>query len=446
MRFYRDLMPGLTLPYLAACIGPGHDISIHNEVVEPVDFDETADLVCITSITSRAPRGYQMAAEYRRRGVPVLMGGSHVALQPEEALEHVDAVVIGESEGLWEDILSDAASGELKRKYKLSSRPSLSGLPSPRYELVDRSKYWFPISSVQAVRGCPNNCEFCTVTRMYGGTFRYRPVKDVLADLEVSSPLVFFVDDNILSHRDYCLELFREMKPLRKLWYAQASLDEVADEEFLSLASDAGCVALYIGIESLDPVRRSRMGKGTAGFDSKDVIELMRMLRRYKVELLASMMIMDDDTAETVDETLEFLIRNNVAGLFLFILTPVPGSRLYERMEREDRIQSRDWSLYDGLHCVYEPLSMSKEELEAEFWRAQEKFYSTASILRRYLYPPHITLFLQNFVYQNSVRRRVHPMMGIYRPSLAGRMATSLMPAMELPGVRSLLRYMKLLK
>ncbi len=444
-KLYKEMMPGLTMPYLAALIGPDHDVSLVNESVQDLDFEEPVDLVAITSITCRIDRAYQVAKEYRERGIQVIIGGNHATLFHEEASRHCDAVVIGESEGLWEEILNDASRKRLKPSYKLNEFPDLKGLPPPRWDLMDMSSFWFPINSVQAVRGCPYNCDFCTVTRFYGGGYRYRPVGDVLEDVRRAGAVIFFADDNILSHRDYCLELFDGLKHMGKFWYTQASFAEVADEEFLQRAKEAGCMALYIGIESINPKTRQTLGKRDRSLTTEQSREIIRMLRRHRIEILASMMVSPDDAEpETFSEMLDFLIKNQVAGLYFFILTPVPNSRLFERLDKEKRLLSRDWSKYDGIHCLYKPRHMSAEQLEDEFWKAQQRFYSVSSILRRYLYPPHLTLFLQNFIYRNVIKEKIHPMMGITRKTLPVRISLLFMPLMQTSWIRKLSRLLRL--
>ena len=428
-KFYQDMMLGLTLPYLAGLIGPGHEIQIVNESVQDLNFDEPVDLVGITAMTSRISRGVQIAEQYRRRGVPVVIGGHHATMLPDEVAPHADAVVVGESEGLWEDILADAGRGSLRPLYRRESFPELKGLPSPRYDLVDQSHYWFPAQVVQAVRGCPYNCAFCSVTRFYGGGFRYRPVSEVLADVRhATGALFFFADDNILSHRDYCLELFAGLKPLGKMWYAQAAFADVGDAEFLRRARESGCVALYLGIESFDPQVRRRIGKHPVAFTQEEAGGIFRMLQRHGIEVLASMIVdPETDSPESLEQTIEFLIRNPVAALYLYILTPVPQTRLHARLERDGILVSHDWSRYDGLHCLYPPRSVSPEQLEAEFWKAQQKFYSLSSILRRYFKLSHYTLILHNLVYRQLVNEKIHPLLGLRRPHPVARLNSFLM-------------------
>ncbi len=185
---------------------------IINESVDVLNYDRPVDLVGITAMTSRATRGYQISAEFRNRGVPVVMGGPHVTLLPDEGAQNADSIVIGESEGLWEEILDDAENHRLRKYYKQPEYMDLVGLPSPNYELIDMKKYFFPIHSVQAVRGCSNNCNFCTVKKMYGSFYRFRPIEDVVSDVRMASGFFFFADDNILSNQDYAIDLMKAIE------------------------------------------------------------------------------------------------------------------------------------------------------------------------------------------------------------------------------------------
>ncbi len=414
VKYYKEFMPGLVLPYLAALIGEEHEVSIVNESVDELSFEEPADLVGITAMTSRITRGYQIAEEYRKRGVPVVMGGCHVSMLPQEALQHADSVVVGESEGLWEQIIEHAKSGSLRPLYKLEKLPSLSGLPAPRYDLLDFNKFLIPMSSVQSLRGCPKNCDFCTVTKIFGGKCRTRPVEDVIRDIRTATDFFFFVDDNLFAQRDYCRELFRQLKSMNKFWAAQASLDEIKEEGFLEKARDAGCFALYVGIESISSESIRRMGKRTPGHSPEEIESTIKKLKRNRIKLVASMVLSpDNDDEKSMADMVEFLVRNNVPILAFFILSPVPHSRLYSRMEQEGRLCIASWSRMDGTRCLFQPRACTPEEVEQLYWRTFNSFYSTKNILRRYLIPPHFLLFLVNIAWKESVEERCHPMMGM---------------------------------
>ncbi|MFZ5563009.1 MAG: B12-binding domain-containing radical SAM protein, partial [Thermodesulfobacteriota bacterium] len=261
LKINREFVSGLTLPYVAALIPGGHDITIIEESVEKIDFDEPVDLVGLTAITCRAPRAYWIADRYRERGVPVVMGGFHATALPDEALAHCDAVVKGEAEGVMERVVEDASKGRLKGVYQQTAPHSLKGLPVPRYDLISGKNFFIPANPVQATRGCPYHCDFCSVSPFFGSRHRKRPVADVLADMDAAGPYLVIVDDNLMVDRDYALELFTAMKPLDKVWIGQVDVRSATDGELMKAAADAGCRMLYLGVETLDAESLVRTGK-----------------------------------------------------------------------------------------------------------------------------------------------------------------------------------------
>lgn len=409
--------PGLALPIIAA-LTPGEvDVEIVNDYFEEIDYNDPADLVGITAMTPQAPRGFQIAEEFRRHGKKVVMGGFHASLFPEEAIEHCDAVVVGEAENIWPHVWEDFLRGSMKGIYRADERPDLSGLPAPRYDLLSRKGYSLLSYPVQTTRGCPHRCEFCSVHHFFGGSYRQRPVDEVVRDIKATqSPYIFFTDDNIAADRKYTMELLAAIKPLGIVWGSQCNLSACEDEEFLQAAHDAGCLSLFVGVESLE---QESLDAANKPFNRID--DYPRILQRIKdvgiVPHVSMIMGMEGDTPETFDKTYDFLMKNKVPVAYFFILAPAPGTPFFNRWEAEDRLLHKDWSLYGGDTCVFVPKRMTKEQLEDGFWRLFKRFYSLGSIVRRVLWPPKwdfrtfITLKF-NLVHRKSLRKGIHPLRG----------------------------------
>ncbi len=242
--------PPLNLCMLAAYSPDDFKASITDKCVKPIDFDKEVDLVGLTAYTNNAPGAYEVADEFRRRGVPVVMGGIHASNLPEEALEHCSAVVIGEAEEAWGRLIEDFSDGHLKRVYQNEELVNLEGLPFPRRDLLNPDDY-VTINTVQTARGCPLNCSFCSVTRFNGQTYRFRPIHEVIQEIEsLRTKNVFIVDDNIFSRRERTLKLFEAMMPLCIRWGSQCTITIAQDPEMLELAAASGCIVLAIGLES----------------------------------------------------------------------------------------------------------------------------------------------------------------------------------------------------
>jgi len=412
------MFPRLSLPVLASLCPPETEIKIIDEYFEEINFGEPVDLVGISFMTSQAPRAYQIGDEFRKRGKKVVMGGIHASALPKESLAHADAVVVGEAEGIWATVLEDFTKGIMKGVYRSPQFPSLNGLPIPRYDLLQKNRYRllkinFPI---QATRGCPFLCEFCSVSRFWGNQIRFRPVEEVVQEIQKTGlKKMFFIDDNITGHRTYARELFRALIPLKIRWVGQAPLSLAKDEELLSLAADSGCAVLFMGIESLSESNLASIGKGL--FKAQEISQLFRRLREKGIQIHASIIFgLDGDGPDVFHETVQFLIREKVAYSEFFLLTPLPGTNLQKRLEAEDRILSYDWSHYDCFHAVFQPLKMDRESLEKGLWDAYREFYSTRSIFQRLIGNPwgrrSLRTMMSNFYYQRLLRKGRYPFLG----------------------------------
>jgi radical SAM superfamily enzyme YgiQ (UPF0313 family) len=411
--FFR--FPNLGLLKVAALTPPDWEIRIVDEKVERWDPDEPADLVGLTAVTSTVKRAYEVAAHYRRRGVPVIMGGMHASALPEEALACSDSVVVGEAEGLWPRALQDHGNGELQPVYRhLDGFPDLAGLPHPDWTRY-RPKGYLPVHFVETTRGCPIDCDFCAVTSAFGGRYRNRPVEDVAAELRGLEPFpgrfilksaVFFVDDNIASNRRHARELFARIADLGLQWFGQASVNIARDAELLGLCRQSGCLGLFIGLESLAPETLRAVGKNVNR--PSEYLEVIQRIHDHGIGVDASFVFgFDTDDDAVFDRTLEFVRRARIEVAYFSILTPYPGTRFFARMEAEGRLLARDWALYDANHVVHRPKNFTPDQLLEGYHAALKELYSWGCIVRRlwgtrarknFFYP-------MNFGFRQSVRR-----------------------------------------
>lgn len=378
-RFFRFSM--LSSLYVAAALPPGVKVTIVDEEIEPIDFDADVDLVGISFMTFNAPRAYEIADRFRARGKAVVVGGYHPSLLPDEAQRHADCVCVGEAEGTVLQLIEDFRRGELKPRYT-SGPVSLAGLRIPDRSLIRGARY-APVDAVQATRGCPNTCSFCSITSFFHHRFRTRPVDEVIAELRTLGRHLLFMDDNLTANRAYALRLFRRMAPLGKTWFSQCSVRIAYDDELLAAAAESGCRGLFIGLESLSQENLASWTKRTN--KASDYEWAIRRIHEHGIGVVPGIVLgYDGDTTASFDETLEFLLRTNVDALQATILTPFPGTPLFDEMEAQGRIFDRDWSHYDFRHVVFEPKRMSAAELQAGHDHVLSKFYSWKNSARRF--------------------------------------------------------------
>lgn len=377
----------LTLPTVAALTPPDVDVTIADENVEPIDYDEPVDLVGLTAMTMHAPGAYRLAESFRARGVPVVMGGIHASLLPEEAKQHVDSVVVGEAEGIWPQVVEDAKRGELKPFYRAEGHPDLSNLPHPRLDLLKAEAY-DRVACVQTARGCPFQCDYCSVSRFFGRTYRTRPLDEVVSEVEdLGERFIAFVDDNIAGDPRYAKELFERLIPLKVKWGSQASITIAQDPELVKLAVKSGCYSLFVGIESLDQQNLVDVHKRVNKVGQYE--RALKTFRDHGITVVASFIFgLDHDDEGVFERTVRFCERNQIELPVFFILTPIPGTPIYHRMEAEGRLICRDWERYDGMHVVYRPRLMSPETLQQGFQWACQEAYSWRSIWRRVVLHP----------------------------------------------------------
>ncbi|MGC8844070.1 MAG: B12-binding domain-containing radical SAM protein, partial [bacterium] len=405
LRERKSLFPPLGLLQVAALTPPEVEVKLTDEAIEDIDFDYEADLVGISFNTASAIRAFEIAREFRRRGMKVVMGGAHPSMMPEECAQYADAVAIGEAEGTWLRILEDVKNGELKKFYRCEGFPSLDNLPIPRRELLDPKRYAV-FYTVQTTRGCPYNCEFCSVTRFFGRTYRTRPVEEVIREVEqLEGKFIIFVDDNILGNPKYARELFKALIPLKKIWLSQGSINMTKDEEILRLAVRSGCRGLFIGFESISEEALREVGK------KHNIVEeyrnAIKRLHNFGIAIIGAFIFgFDSDDKDVFKRTVEFVYRERIDLPQFSILTPLPGTALYERMEREGRIFSKDWSKYTGNHCVFYPRNMTPEELEEGLEWAYKEMCNFLPLLRRtFSFSRRFPVsFILNYYYYKTVK------------------------------------------
>ncbi len=372
----------ITMPYLAARVPRGWDVIHVDEEAEEIDWNVEVDVVGITFHTPSAYHAYDIAARFRSRGKCIVMGGPHVTLVPEEASQHADVIFIGEAEGLWEAFLKSFETGSYLRLYQQTNAPSLNNVPIPRRELFHRRDHTNGV--LFATRGCPNQCDFCTVSVMYRHKLRKRPIAEVAAEYaSFVGKVVIFWDDNIIGDPVYAKELFRAIAPYRKWWSSQASIHAGQDDEFLEAAAQSGCKQLFLGLESISQLSIAEMNKGFNRVE--EYSQIIRRIHSHGIAVQAGIIFgFDHDTPEIFKETIDFLEMVGVQNATFNILTPFPGTPLFRKMETEDRILTRDWSNYNSRDAVvYQPKRMSVTELLAGFQYANERFYSLTSIAKR---------------------------------------------------------------
>lgn len=379
-RFFRHTR--LSLLTVAAATPIDWDVRIVDEYVSPLEFTSEPACVGISFMTAGAPRAYEIAREYRRLGVPVLAGGFHPTLMPEEVMSHCDAVCVGDAEPSWPQMLRDLEAGVLKQVYRSDPYASLSGLRIPRRDLLNPREY-FTRNSVQTSRGCPNSCTFCSIASFYGSHYRHRLVEEVIQEIAgLSGKLVLFIDDNLVADRSYALELFSRLKPLKKQWYSQAALTIAQDPELLEAAVESGCRGLFVGLESLSNESLRKLGKTFCLADT--YLGAIETLHRAGIAVEAGIIFgSDEDGPEVFDRTLDFLRASRIELAQITVLTPLPGTPIYNQLDREGRILTRDWSYYDFFHVVFQPKRMTPEELQAGTDEIVRRFYSLRPILAR---------------------------------------------------------------
>jgi radical SAM superfamily enzyme YgiQ (UPF0313 family) len=401
----------LTLPYLKALTPPPHEVRFVDELMGDVDLEADCDLVGITAMGPQIRRGYELADWYRGCGKRVVMGGQWVSLNPEQALAHCDAVVKGEAELVWAELLADLERGRLAPVYEAREWHDLRELPKIDYstlplflpERFARSRFyrWYFHWPVMASRGCPHACDYCSIQTYYRRSFRSRPVGDVIDDFRTIERLggrrVLLLDDNPIGNVGYAKELFRALIPLEMQWATQCTINIARSGELLDLAARAGLRTLTIGFES---VSQSKLGRHGKAFNMPErYAEDVARIRSRGIQVIALFMVgLDGDDRSSFDDIYRFLVQNKIAFLKLFTPCPFPGTKYFDDMENAGRLLTRDWNDYDYGNAVVRPTDMDPGEMLEGFTRLYGRFYSLPSIARRF-WPPARGNYLEGLFY-----------------------------------------------
>lgn len=404
-------VPEIALQVIAALTDERHDVRIVMEEFEDLDLSLEPDLVGLSLMTATAPRGYMLADHFRKKGAKVVIGGMHASVLPEEVQQHADAVVVGEGEPVWPEVVADAEAGKLKALYKSEEPADLAQIPHPRRDL-GAVKRFRNVNPVMTTRGCPYNCEFCSVSRVYGRKIRTFPLDWVVEDVKLSGRKYHLIlDDNVVGRPDYALELFKALKPLKIAWVGQSSMSFANRDDLMRAARDSGCRGLFFGMETVSEESMKRMKKSFR--DLKDVADAIKRIQAMGILFHASVVFgFDTDGPEIFDETLDFLMKCRVHSTTFNILTPYPGTAVYERLKREGRLFTEDWQHYDHTTVVFQPARMTPRELAEGQRRVRRAFYRRRSILKRF--PRHIkspVFFIAvNLAMRSAARRASIPL------------------------------------
>lgn len=383
--------PPLGLGVVAALTPYDWEIEIVDENFEPFAFRE-ADLVGLTAFTVAATRAYEIAGWYRERDIPTVLGGIHASMLPEEALQYVDTVVVGEAESVWSQVISDFEAGAMQRVYR-AEWPDLKDMPHARRDLFHPG---YKYGSIQTARGCPLDCDFCSVTAFNGHRYRTRPVADVLDELEtIPQKVVFFVDDNIIGYGEHgaerALALFKGIieRGIKKEWLCQASMGFADNDDVLKYAAKSGCRMVFLGVEAENAEALEEMNKKlNVKMTREDYEETFRRIHRHGIAVLGAFIYgMDSDTPETMSRRSDYIISGGVDAVQTTCLTPLPGTHLFKRLEAEGRLLytdfPADWDHYDMLEVTQRPLLMTPEELAIAQLRSMRRPYRRRSIWRK---------------------------------------------------------------
>lgn len=404
-------VPSNALATVAALTPRNVEIEIANEYFRALDLHTTADLVGISVLTLNAYRAYEIGDVFRRRSIPVVMGGVHATFCPDEALEHADAVVCGEAEGIWPRLLDDVVAGRLQRRYQREGFTPPNEIALPRWD-VRGGEQSRKFKALTTARGCPVGCDFCSVSVFHGSRFRGIELEALVEHIrelcEKDRPrFLFFNDDNLTIDHARAAKFFEMITPLNIPWMSFASLDIASDDRLLALAARSGCRQFFIGFESLVDENLSLFHKGVNR--TRDYARAIELIHSHGISIQASFIFgLDEDRPDVFRRTMEFLETNRIEQPQFNILTPLPGTRLMERLRREGRIVDNDWSHYDMNHVVFEPLHMSREQLQEGHNWAWKYAFSPTVILRRLRHIPWGRCgynFISNFMQRGAVNR-----------------------------------------
>lgn len=374
----------ITIPYLAAFINENqYVITIVDEYNQKIPYDTAFDLVAITVNTPNAYHCYEISEIFRGEGARVVFGGPHATLLPDEASQHCDYLLVGEGEETWPQFLQDFYCGRAHARYLSANPPVLKNLPVPRWDLLRRRTSLMK-GAVFATRGCPYHCRYCNLKQIYHDCFCTRPKDEVNREIKkLKSRHFVFWDDNFFADKSYALEVMKDLIPLNKRWAAQVTMADCANEDLLKTAAAAGCLYLFVGLESFSEASLNDAGKQINRV--KDYDRIIKNIHKHGIMVQAGIIFgFDGDTADVFQNTLRACERLGIDGATVSILTPLPKTPVYDQMKREGRLITEDWSSYNGkTHVAFMPKNMTPEQLYSGYMSFRKQFYSVSSFIRR---------------------------------------------------------------
>ena len=410
---------GLALPLLAALTPDDWETELIYEVIEDVPFDTDADLIGVSTMGHGVIRSIDIAKEYRRRGKTVILGGYMASIMPEEAVKYCDSLIIGDAELVWQQMLSDFENGNLKKTYEKPLEGNWYSTPSPRFDLLE-GKNLGDFLPVQAGRGCPNSCSFCSVSCLYSGRYVKRPLSEVIRDIEQIKSLgykkILLLDDNIFSDRKYLDSLLDTLIKLDISWMSQCEITIGKDDELLEKLQKSGCTTLSFGLESISRESLISMDKGWAVPAEYDF--LIQNIRNHGIDVSTEMVVGGEgDTLESIRMTKDFIERNKISVPRFYILTPFPGTRFFDQIKEEGRLVNNDIYSYDGTSAVYRPKNMTPDELTQAYWELYSELFTIKSIIKRNIFrkemlkTPARCIFNMgvNLYYRDQIKRSITP-------------------------------------
>jgi radical SAM superfamily enzyme YgiQ (UPF0313 family) len=380
--FKRVMSPSLSLLTVASLTPPEHDVEIADENIAPLRFDNAPDLVGINVNVDTSIRAYKIAQMYRQKGIPVILGGIHVSTNPEEGLQYADSVCIGNAENIWNTVLADLKHKKLKQRYQNNTLTDLSIASKLRWNLVPTHRY-LVTNIISSSRGCPFRCDFCYNSSNYMKGYQTRPVENIVEEIKaLKTKQVMFIDDNFMGNISSTNALLKAIEPMQLIWHAAVPTNLVEHLDLLDQMAQTGCHSLFIGFESINTNSIKSVNKKQNHVESYE--KLIREIHHRNIMVNASMVFgMDHDDAEVFDKTLNWLIRNKVETMTAHILTPYPGTKLFNQLKSEGRITDMDWSHYNTSNVVFKPKHMTAEQLREGYLKIYKDFYSLKNILKR---------------------------------------------------------------
>lgn len=396
------MSPSLGLLTIGNMLDKDHSLIIENENVEDIDFNEAVDLVGITVTVDVVDRAIEIAKLYQKKGIPVIAGGIHITALPEEVKEYFDAIAIGLAEKTWPNIISDIESGRLKKVYTCDEKVKGREIISPGYNLIDKKKYLY-CNIISTSRGCPFACDFCyNSCEHYKSLYINRPIENVIEDINtIGKRHIMFIDDNFIGNPKWTLDFVKAIRPMKLKWNAAVSANIVDMPDLLDEMALAGCKSLFIGFESLNPAAIKNVNKGQNNIKKYEL--LIHEIHKRGIMINASFVFgLDEDDATTFKRTLDWIVENKIETVTSHILTPYPGTKLYDDFIRDGRITDFKLSNYNTANVVFKPTNMTAEELYRGYIWIYKEIYSTRNILKRMpkAHKQKLAYLLFNFLYR----------------------------------------------